>query len=97
VKYHFVSQQGRVDLTSAEAEDMDRKNPNSCTEDPFASIDKKRFPEWKFMVQIMNQKQAQAHEYRFDPFDVTKMSCSRDFPLLGAGVMELNRSPANCY
>ncbi|MBW1933321.1 MAG: catalase [Deltaproteobacteria bacterium] len=39
----------------------------------------------------------QAKEYRFDPFDVTKVWFHTDFPPLTIGRMVLNRNPKNYF
>jgi catalase len=46
-------------------------------------------------VQIMTPEQAK--EYRFDPFDVTKVWFHKDFPAMEIGRMVLNKNPKNYF
>jgi catalase len=50
---------------------MKGKDPDHATRDLFQSIENKKYPSWKFCVQIMTKQQAL--NYKFDPFDVTKV------------------------
>ena len=38
-----------------------------------------------------------AAKYRFHSFDLTKVWLKKDYPLIEAGVMELNRNPENYF
>lgn len=46
-------------------------------------------------MQIMTPEQAA--EYRFDPFDITKVWPHADFPPITIGRMVLNRNPENYF
>jgi catalase len=46
-------------------------------------------------VQIMPE--AEAERYKVNPFDLTKIWSHKDYPLVEAGVMELNRNPKNYF
>ncbi len=50
------------------------------------------FPNWRLHAQIMTQAEADALE--FNPFDPTKIWPQSRFPLHEAGIIELNRPPA---
>ncbi|HFL2500865.1 TPA: catalase, partial [Clostridioides difficile] len=78
VKYHFKTRQGWKTFTSQEAEEVKGKDTNHATKDLFDSIEKGNFPIWDLYVQIMSPEQAK--EYKFDPFDVTKVWYHSDFP-----------------
>lgn len=95
VKYHFKAKLGFKTLTADEATELSGKNPNHATEDLFNAIEEKNFPEWELFVQIMTPEQAK--NYKFDPFDVTKVWYHSDFPLLPVGRMVLNRNPENYF
>lgn len=41
--------------------------------------------------------EAEAKDYRFNPFDLTKVWPHGDYPLIDVGVMELNRNPENYF
>jgi catalase len=47
------------------------------------------------MIQVMTEKQAR--EFRFNPFDLTKVWPHADFPLIDVGIMELNQVPKNYF
>ncbi|RYH59504.1 MAG: catalase, partial [Alcaligenaceae bacterium] len=46
-------------------------------------------------VQIMPE--ADAHTYRINPFDLTKVWPHGDYPLIEVGVLELNKNPENYF
>lgn len=95
IKVHFKTRQGWKTFTAAEAEEMAGKDPDCATRDLFDAIERKEYPEWDVYVQIMTPEQAK--EYRFDPFDVTKVWLHSDFPLIPLGKMVLNRNPDNFF
>ena len=53
------------------------------------------FPAWRVDVQIMTPEEAK--NYRFDPFDITKVWPHADFPPIEIGRMVLNRNPENYF
>jgi catalase len=95
VKFHFKSAQGIQNLTDAEAEAIVGKDRESNQRDLFDAIEKGDFPKWYLKVQIMPE--ADAKDYRFNPFDLTKVWPHADYPLMDVGVMELNRNPENYF
>jgi catalase len=95
VKFHFKTQQGIKNWTNAEAEAVVAKDRESSQADLFNAIERGDFPKWKFYVQIMPE--ADAASYRWNPFDLTKVWSHKDYPLIEAGVMELNRNPRNYF
>jgi catalase len=95
VKYHFKSEQHVENLTAEEADRMKSSDPDHATRDLFAAIQRKEYPSWRLEVQIMTPEQAQ--EYRFDPFDITKVWYHSDFPPITIGRMVLNRNPENYF
>lgn len=95
VKYHWRCQQGIENLTNEEAAKVIGGDRESHQRDLFEAIEKGDFPTWKLMVQVMPEKEA--WDYRFDPFDLTKVWPKGDYPLIEVGVMELNRNPENYF
>ena len=95
VKFHFRTQQGIENLTNEEAEAIIAKDRESSQNDLFYAIENGDFPKWKLQVQIMPE--ADAKNYRFDAFDLTKVWPHADYPLIDVGVMELNRNPENYF
>lgn len=95
VKFHFKAQQGIKNFTDAEANKMAGENPDFAQEDLVNAIDNKDFPKWKLYIQVMTEEQAQ--EFRWNPFDITKVWFHDEFPLIEVGVMELNEIPNNYF
>ena len=88
-KWHFLTDQGIKNLTGPEAGEMAGKDPDHATRDLFEAIERGEHPSWTVYVQVMTDEQAR--NYRFDPFDVTKVWFHSDFPLIRVGKMVLNR------
>ncbi|MFC1233618.1 catalase [Vibrio sp. F74] len=95
VKFHLQTQQGIENLTDQEAEELIGKNRESHQQDLYESIESGAFPRWNLKVQIMPENEA--GDYRFHPFDLSKVWPHEDYPLIDVGVMELNRNPENYF
>src|SRR5690606_7282971 len=95
VKFHHVSQQGIRNLTDAEAGVLVGSDRESHQRDLFDAIERGEFPKWKLCVQVMPE--ADAADYRFHPFDLTKVWSKKDYPLIEVGEWELNRNPDNYF
>ncbi len=95
VQYHFKTEQGIQNLTRDEAAKMKGEDPDHATRDLWQAIERGEHPSWRVEVQIMTPEQA--GEYRFDPFDITKVWFHADFPPITIGRMVLNRNPENYF
>ena len=95
VKYHFRTNQGEENLTAAEAEKIAGADADYHRRDLHEAIERGEFPSWTLHVQVMAY--ADAKDYRFNPFDLTKTWSQKDYPLIEVGVMELNKNPDNFY
>ena len=95
VKFHFKSQQGIKNFDEAEAQQMKGMNPDFAQEDLLDAIESGNFPKWKLFIQVMTEEQAK--EFRWNPFDVTKVWFHDEFPLIEVGEMELNEIPVNYF
>ena len=95
VKYHFKTETGIANLTSAEATAMTARDPDSATRDLFEHIRGGGVAAWKAYVQIMPVGDAET--YRYDPFDVTKVWRHQDYPLIPIGRLVLDRNPENFF
>lgn len=95
VKFHFITQQGIRNFTNEEAADMKGKDPDHAQRDMVDAITKGYFPKWTLKVQIMPEKEAR--NYRWNPFDLSKVWLHKDYPLIEVGEMELNRIPENYF
>jgi catalase len=95
VKFHFKTQQGNKTLTGPQADEIRGKDPDYSQRDLVEAINQKDFPKWTLKIQVMTE--AQAKKFRWNPFDLTKVWPHKEFPLIEAGVMELNEIPANYF
>lgn len=95
VKFHFKTQQGIKNFTDEEAVQMKGENPDFAQEDLVNAIEKGDFPRWTLYIQVMTEEQAK--EFRWNPFDVTKVWFHEDFPLIEVGELELNTLPPNYF
>lgn len=95
VKFHFKTQQGIQCIMQDEADRLAGCDPDYTTKQLFEMIKKGDYPKWMLYVQIMPEKEAET--YRWNPFDLTKVWPHGDYPLIEAGVMELNRNPENYF
>ncbi|MFC2057056.1 catalase [Chloroflexota bacterium] len=95
VQYHFKTEQEIQNLTRDEATELKGKDPDHATRDLHDSIERGEYPSWRLEVQIMTPKQA--NEYRFDPFDITKVWFHADCPPITIGRLVLNRNPENYF
>mmetsp|Transcript_13713 Transcript_13713/g.26557 ORF Transcript_13713/g.26557 Transcript_13713/m.26557 type:complete len:495 (-) Transcript_13713:253-1737(-) len=95
VKFHFKTQQGRKFLTNEQSARLEGVEPRWATKDLYMAIEEGKFPKWTMYVQTMTDEQAR--EFKWNPFDLTKVWPHKDFPLHKVGVMELNRNPDNYF
>lgn len=95
VKFHMKTQQGIKNLTNEEAANIVAKDRDSYHRDLFEAIREKRYPRWTLYFQIMTEKQAKNHKE--NPFDITKVWNHKEYPLIEAGVLELNKNPENYF
>jgi catalase len=95
VKYHFKTDQGVECFTDDEAKAMVAEEPDFHIRDLFDAIAKGDHPSWTLNMQIMPF--ADAADYRFNPFDLTKVWPHGDYPLIPVGKMTLNRNPENYF
>ncbi|MDP3353176.1 MAG: catalase [Flavobacteriaceae bacterium] len=95
VKFHYKTMQGIKSFTDGEASDLKGKDPDYAQRDLVNSIEKGAFPKYALKIQIMDLKQAR--EFKWNPFDLTKVWPHKDFPLMDVGVLELNQIPDNYF
>ncbi|WP_308572868.1 catalase [uncultured Corynebacterium sp.] len=95
VKYHFKTCQGVENFTDEEATTTAGQNPDCHREDLYNAIEEGNYPIWDVKVQIMPLDEAE--NYRFNPFDLTKVWSKKDYPLHDVGYFVLNRNPRNFF
>ena len=95
VKYHFRTDQGIENFTDSEAAAMTAEDADYHRRDLWESIEKGDHPSWSLSMQIMPFEDAP--DYRFNPFDLTKVWPHSDYPLIPIGKLTLNRNPENFF
>ncbi|MBY8860280.1 catalase [Nocardia sp. CA2R105] len=95
VKYHFITDQGIECLTQAEADALAGSDSDFHVRDLWTAIERGDHPTWTLKVQIMPY--ADAADYRFNPFDLTKVWPHADYPLHEVGRMVLDRNPQDYH
>ena len=95
VKYHFKTDQGIECLTQEEGDRLAGSDGDFHRRDLFASIAAGEFPSWTLHVQVMPF--AEARDYRFNPFDLTKVWPHRDYPPHEVGRLTLDRNPTDFH
>ncbi|MGV8997564.1 MAG: catalase [Parvibaculaceae bacterium] len=95
VKFHFKSLQGIETMTDAESTKLIGEDRESHQRDLYEAIERKDFPKWRMMIQVMPEADADKTEY--NPFDLTKVWPHKDYPLIEVGVLTLNKNPENYH
>jgi catalase len=95
VQYHFKTVQGIENLTDAEAKALAGEDQDVHRRDLWDAIARGEAPEWRLEMQIMPF--ADAADYRFNPFDLTKVWPHADYPPITIGRMVLDRNPDNHF
>ncbi|KAA0724623.1 Catalase [Triplophysa tibetana] len=94
-KFHFKTDQGIKNLTVEKAAQLASTDPDYAIRDLFNAVANGSFPSWSFYIQVMTFEQAE--NWKYNPFDLTKVWPHTDFPLIPAGRMVLNRNPVNYF
>ncbi|MHB1987318.1 MAG: catalase [Acidimicrobiales bacterium] len=95
VKYHFKTDQGIEFLTGEEAKAVASEDGDFHLRDLYQSIARGDSPSWTLKVQIMAFEEAA--DYRFNPFDLTKVWPHEDYPLHTVGRLVLDRNPDDYF
>jgi catalase len=95
VQYHFLTQQGVEPMFADEAERLAGQDADHYRRDLYESIENGEFPSWDVYVQVMPYDEAK--DYRFNPFDLTKIWSKKDYPRIKVGTFTLNRNPQNFF
>lgn len=94
-KFHFKTVQGIECWMDDEAAEKIGGDRETHQRDLYHAIENGNFPKWRFCIQVMTQ--AQAEQFNWNPFDLTKVWPHADFPLIEVGTLELNRNPENYH
>ncbi|MFF4317468.1 catalase [Streptomyces sp. NPDC001568] len=95
VKYHFHTDQGIEFLPQEDADRIAGEDPDFHRRDLFDAIAGGDAPGWTLKVQVMPFEDAP--DYRFNPFDLTKVWPHADYPLIEVGRMTLDRNPEDYF
>jgi catalase len=95
VKYHFKTETGIANFTDAEAAAMCAEDGDFHRRDLWETIAGGGEAAWTLEMQIMPV--AEAADYRFNPFDVTKVWPHGDYPPQRIGRLVLNRNPEDFF
>ncbi|MFF4601753.1 catalase [Streptomyces sp. NPDC001339] len=95
IKYHFKTDQGIDFLTQEEADRLAGTDPDVHRRDLYEAIEGGNHPSWTLYVQVMPFEDAA--DYRFNPFDLTKVWPHGDYPLIEVGRMTLNHNPDDYF
>lgn len=95
VKFHFKTDQGIRCLTSEEAARLGGLEPAYLHKELHDALEGGQRPSWTLKVQVMPEQDAA--DYRFDPFDLTKVWPYADYPLIPIGRLVLERVPDNYF
>jgi catalase len=94
-KFHFKTQQGIQYLTNEDAAQLIARDRESHQRDMVETIRSGDYPKWTAFIQVMTTDEAK--EFRWNPFDLTKVWPHGDFPLIQVGELELNRNVKNYH
>lgn len=78
-----------------EADDLAGRDGDVHRRDLYDAIASGNAPSWTMNVQVMPFEDAP--DYRFNPFDLTKVWPHGDYPLIEVGRMTLNKNPENYF
>jgi catalase len=95
VKYHFKTVQGIENFTLDEAAAVAGEDLDFHRRDLWEAIASGDAPEWRLEMQIMPFEEAA--DYRFNPFDMTKVWPHADYPPITIGRFVLDRNPENHF
>lgn len=95
IKYHVKTDQGIDFLTQEDADVLAGEDGDYHRRDLFDSIERGEAPTWTMYVQVMPFDDAP--DYRFNPFDLTKVWPHSDYPLIEVGRMRLDTNPEDFF
>jgi catalase len=95
VKYHFKTDQGIKSFSGGDAKAMTAEDPDFHVRDLHESIERGEHPAWRLEMQIMPFQDAE--DYRFNPFDLTKVWPHADYPPVTIGRLVLDANPENYF
>ena len=95
VKYHFKTEQGIENFTRQDAAAMVAEDLDFHRRDLYETLARGQEAVWRLEMQIMPFEAAA--DYRFNPFDLTKVWPHSDYEPITIGRLVLNRNPENFF
>ncbi|KAJ9067897.1 catalase A [Entomophthora muscae] len=95
VKFHWITEQGIRNLTSAQAAIYAGSDKDRDRKQLFNTIKNKKYPSWKMHIQVMTKEQA--NKVGPAAIDATKIWPEDKFPLHEVGRLVLNQNPDNFF
>ncbi|XP_045583173.1 catalase isoform X2 [Procambarus clarkii] len=94
-KFHYKTDQGIRNLTAQRADELAGTDPDYSIRDLYNAISSGNFPSYTMYIQVMTFEQAE--NWKFNPFDLTKIWPHKEFPLIPVGRITLDRNPKNYF
>ncbi|XP_014238521.1 catalase-like [Trichogramma pretiosum] len=94
-KFHYKTDQGIKNIFQEKANEISANDPDYSIRDLYNAISSGNYPSYTFSIQVMTQKQAE--EFKWNPFDLTKVWPHKEFPLIPVGKIVLDKNPENYF
>lgn len=94
-KFHMKTNQGIKNLPVDKAGQLTCTDPDYSIRDLYNAIETGNYPSWTMYIQVMTYEQAK--NWKFNPFDVTKVWPHKEYPLIEVGRLTLNKNPDNYF
>lgn len=94
-KFHYKTAQGIKNIPVDKAGELAGSDPDYAIRDLYNAIASGNYPQYNLFIQVMTFEQAE--NYKFNPFDLTKVWSHKDFPLIPVGKIVLDRNPGNYF
>ncbi|XP_054161362.1 catalase-like [Oppia nitens] len=94
-KLHWITQQGNKNLDRETNFKLAGSDPDYAQRDLYTAIEKGQYPSWTLKIQVITDDMVK--DFKFNPFDATKIWPIDKYPLIEVGVMTLNRIPRNFF
>ncbi|MDP4270291.1 MAG: catalase [Bacteroidota bacterium] len=95
VKFHLKAMHGVRTFSASEAEYMRSRDLDWAQRDLVMALRSNDYPTWKLQIQVMNESQAK--NFRWNPFDPTKVWPHNEYPLIDVGILEFTKLPENYF
>ena len=82
-------------MDAATAHKLTANDPDYATRDLYNAIARGEYPGWTFKIQVMTFEEAE--NFRWNPFDLTKVWPHNEFPLIPVGRFVLDRNPNDYF